>query len=48
MPNPRKLHSTGCYDLLHGWWGLVISLVQGMGAASASWSSSTGRLPWNP
>ena len=23
-------HTTGFYDLLHGWWGLVISLVLGL------------------
>lgn len=23
-------HDTGCYDLLHGWWGLVISLGLGL------------------
>jgi putative oxidoreductase len=26
-------HTTGFYDYLHGWWGLLISVVLGLGGA---------------
>jgi putative oxidoreductase len=28
-------HNTGFYDLLHGWWGLVISLAVGLAGGIA-------------